>query len=468
MNRRGMLMLSFGVAVLAGCRLGPDYERPGVPVGFRFGKGESGVLSLGDLDWRSVFTDPVLRDLIGAALEASPDLAEAAARVLRAQANVTVVRSQFYPSFGAGLSLDRRRVDQDLQIGPLTVPDAFDSDQFTAGLTLMQYEVDFWGRIRRATEVARAQMVATEEGRRLVESGLVAAVATAYFTLREQDHELEIAERTLKSRRDSLELITVRQQGGQGALTDVRQAEVLVAEAEAAIKAIERQVAKLEHEISYLCGRVPAEVRRGRPFVELSSMVTAPAGLPSDLLNRRPDIRRAEQNLVAATAAVGEAEARRYPAFALTAGAGLRSDEFSGLLSDPVKFWQVGPALTVPVFTGGRLRAGVAGAKAGRDEAEAAYRRTVLQGMRDVSDALVAVEKNAGLREAQGKVVAARTAAAGLIRDRWDNGVASYLEVLYNDQELFQAELNHARARLEELTAGISLYRALGGGWGRE
>jgi outer membrane protein TolC len=171
---------------------------------------------------------------------------------------------------------------------------------------------------------------------------------------------------------------------------------------------------------------------------------------------------------VAATAAVGEAEARRYPAFALTAGAGLRSDEFSGLLSDPVKFWQVGPALTVPVFTGGRLRAGVAGAKAGRDEAEAAYRRTVLQGMREVSDALVAVEKNAGLREAQGKVVAARTAAAGLIRDRWDNGVASYLEVLYNDQELFQAELNHARARLEELTAGISLYRALGGGWGRE
>jgi multidrug efflux system outer membrane protein len=297
---------------------------------------------------------------------------------------------------------------------------------------------------------------------------LVAAVATAYFTLREQDHEREIAERTLKSRRDSLELITVRQQGGQGALTDVRQAEVLVAEAEAAMKAIERQVAKLEHEISYLCGRVPAEVRRGRPFVELSSMVTAPAGLPSDLLNRRPDIRRAEQNLVAATAAVGEAEARRYPAFALTAGAGLRSDEFSGLLSDPVKFWQVGPALTVPVFTGGRLRAGVAGAKAGRDEAEAAYRRTVLQGMREVSDALVAVEKNAGLREAQGKVVAARTAAAGLIRDRWDNGVASYLEVLYNDQELFQAELNHARARLEELTAGISLYRALGGGWGRE
>jgi|UniRef100_UPI0037851BA8 multidrug efflux system outer membrane protein len=456
MSRSRFYLFILTAALLTGCKVGPNYSRPDLaePSVFRFG-GKKSTRSLGDLEWRSVFQDSALRALIDEALANNLDLQAASARVLQAQANLAAVRSQFLPTIGAGYNYNRSDLTNFTNA----------TQNHSIGITLLDYEADFWGKIRRSSEAARAQVLATEDGRRMVQVGLIAGIATAYVTLCEQDHELGIARRTLAARTTSLGLITQRQKGGQSPLTDVRQAEVLIAEANAAMRTIEKQIAKLEHQISYLAGRPPGAIRRTRSFDSIQIVSTVPAGLPSDLLQRRPDLRAAEQLLIAATANIGVAQARLLPSFTLTASAGLRSREFSGLFDNPTRIWQLGPAVNVPIFTGGRLMAAIRGSKAARDEAEANYRKTVLQSLREVSDALISRQKSAGVRAAQSQVVQARQSALGLIRERYDNGASAYLEVLYNDQELFAAELSQARARLDEIAATIELYRSLGGGW---
>jgi multidrug efflux system outer membrane protein len=456
MSRSRFYLFIITAALLTGCKVGPNYSRPDLaePSVFRFG-GKKSTRSLGDHEWRSVFQDSALRALIDEALANNLDLQAASARVLQAQANLAAVRSQFLPTIGAGYNYNRSDLTNFTNA----------TQNHSIGITLLDYEADFWGKIRRSSEAARAQVLATEDGRRMVQVGLIAGIATAYVTLCEQDHELGIARRTLAARTTSLGLITQRQKGGQSPLTDVRQAEVLIAEANAAMRTIEKQIAKLEHQISYLAGRPPGAIRRTRSFDSIQIVSTVPAGLPSDLLQRRPDLRAAEQLLIAATANIGVAQARLLPSFTLTASAGLRSREFSGLFDNPTRIWQLGPAVNVPIFTGGRLMAAIRGSKAARDEAEANYRKTVLQSLREVSDALISRQKSAGVRAAQSQVVQARQSALGLIRERYDNGASAYLEVLYNDQELFAAELSQARARLDEIAATIELYRSLGGGW---
>jgi multidrug efflux system outer membrane protein len=456
MSRSRFYLFILTAALLTGCKVGPNYSRPDLaePSVFRFG-GKKSTRSLGDHEWRSVFQDSALRALIDEALANNLDLQAASARVLQAQANLAAVRSQFLPTIGAGYNYNRSDLTNFTNA----------TQNHSIGITLLDYEADFWGKIRRSSEAARAQVLATEDGRRMVQVGLIAGIATAYVTLCEQDHELGIARRTLAARTTSLGLITQRQKGGQSPLTDVRQAEVLIAEANAAMRTIEKQIAKLEHQISYLAGRPPGAIRRTRSFDSIQIVSTVPAGLPSDLLQRRPDLRAAEQLLIAATANIGVAQARLLPSFTLTASAGLRSREFSGLFDNPTRIWQLGPAVNVPIFTGGRLMAAIRGSKAARDEAEANYRKTVLQSLREVSDALISRQKSAGVRAAQSQVVQARQSALGLIRERYDNGASAYLEVLYNDQELFAAELSQARARLDEIAATIELYRSLGGGW---
>jgi multidrug efflux system outer membrane protein len=456
MSRSRFYLFILTAALLTGCKVGPNYSRPDLaePSVFRFG-GKKSTRSLGDLEWRSVFQDSALRALIDEALANNLDLQAASARVLQAQANLAAVRSQFLPTIGAGYNYNRSDLTNFTNA----------TQNHSIGITLLDYEADFWGKIRRSSEAARAQVLATEDGRRMVQVGLIAGIATAYVTLCEQDHELGIARRTLAARTTSLGLITQRQKGGQSPLTDVRQAEVLIAEANAAMRTIEKQIAKLEHQISYLAGRPPGAIRRTRSFDSIQIVSTVPAGLPSDLLQRRPDLRAAEQLLIAATANIGVAQARLLPSFTLTASAGLRSRDFSGLFDNPTRIWQLGPAVNVPIFTGGRLMAAIRGSKAARDEAEANYRKTVLQSLREVSDALISRQKSAGVRAAQSQVVQARQSALGLIRERYDNGASAYLEVLYNDQELFAAELSQARARLDEIAATIELYRSLGGGW---
>ncbi len=449
-------VLLIPVVALTACTVGPNYSRPEVntPSLFRFGSKKHGP-SLGDLDWRSVFKDSALRSLIDEALANNLDTKVAAARVLQAQANLAIARSAFFPTIGAAYNGSRTQA---------SVP-ALEDEQHSLGVTLLDYEFDFWGKIRRSNESARAQLLATQEAQRMVQVGLISTIASTYFTLREQDLELQIANDTLKSRNDSAALITTRQKGGQSALTDVKQADVLVAEAEAAKHAIERQIAQLENQLSYLAGRTPGAIRRGRSLTETSTIVAAPAGLPSELLSRRPDVRGAEQMLIAANAQIGVTQARLLPSFTFTTSAGLATGQFSDLFEHPARLWQIGPAVSVPVFTGGRLLAAIRGSKAVREEAEAEYRKTVLQALREVSDALIARQKNAALRAAQDRVVTARQEALTLIRDSYNNGATSYLEVLYNDQQLFGAQLTRARARLDEINASVQLYRALGGGW---
>jgi len=449
--------------LLPSCMLGPDYSRPstGANSFFRFG-GSSGSSSrtFGDLDWRSVFRDPALRSLIEEGLANNQDRRAAAARVIQAQANLTSVRSRLVPTIGVGYSGEVGGVTN--KINPVL---SGDYESHGAALTMFDYEVDFWGKIRRSSEAAKAQLLASEEGERLVQQGLVAGIATAYLTLREQDEELAISKRTLKARQESQSLISAREKGGQSALPDVKQADVLVAEADAAIQQIEKQIAQLENQLSALCGRAPGSIRRGRSIAEQGLVVSAPAGLQSGLLARRPDVRLAEQQLVSANARIGVAQAELLPRISLTASAGVSSNDFAELVNDPNRYWKIGPAVSLPLFTGGRLKAGVIGSQAARDEAEANYRSSVIQAMREVSDSLVACRKNAGVREATGRVVEARKTALDLIRETFVNGATSYLDVLYNDQQLFGAELKHSRARLDEVTAVVDLYRALGGGW---
>jgi len=454
-------------ALLASCKVGPNYTQPevGTPSIFRFGSSK-GTRSLGDLDWRSVFKDAALRSLIEETLANNLDLRVAATRVLQAQAGVVSARSQFFPTIGAGYDFTHTQVSKNLQLGNVNIPSVFDNEQHSVGISLLQYEADFWGKIRRSNEASRAKLVATQEGQRQVQSGLIAGVATAFVTLREQDLELSIASRTLVARTQSLKLITTRQKGGQSSLTDVKQAEVLVAETEAAMRVIEKQIAQLENQLSYLAGRAPGSIRRSGGLAS-GIVVPAPAGLPSDLLNRRPDIRVAEQSLIAATAQIGVAKAQLLPSFTLTAGAGLRSKEFGDFFNNPTRLWQIGPGVSVPVFTAGRLMAGLRISQAAREGAEAEYRKIVLQALREVSDALISRQKSAGLTTAQRSVVTARQEALNLIRQSYENGATSYLEVLYNDQQLFGAELSLARAQLQEVTASIELYRSLGGGWDR-
>jgi outer membrane protein, multidrug efflux system len=464
--RRPLAALGLTLCLCTGCAVGPDYRRPdlALPERHRFAAPRDGT-DLGELDWTSVFQDAPLRDLIRRGLTNNADLQAAAARVLQAQAALAAERSRFLPSIGGTYQFSRADFSRDIQLGGVEATILSDLQSNSANLALLDYEIDFWGKIRRANEAARATLLATVEAQRMVEQSLVAGIATTYLRLRAQDLELAIARRTLNGRREALSLIRSREQGGQSALTDVRQAEVLVAEAEAAISLAEREIALHENQIRLLCGDPPGGVRRGASLEAQSIAVNAPAGLPARLLERRPDVRLAEQALIAANARIGVAQAQRLPAVSLTAATGVSSRELGDMLSNPSRMWQVGPVVSLPIFTGGRLLAGVRGSRAARDEADASYRQTVLQALREVSDALVAREKNTRYRQAMAKVVTARSNALELIREKYDNGATSYLEVLYNDQELFASEMTLVRARFEELAAVVRLYRALGGGW---
>ncbi len=469
MPSRPFIVTALVATTLASCKVGPRYMPPetATPSSFRFEGRHSKYsgTSLGDLEWRTVFRDATLRSLIDDALAANQDLQAAAARVLQAQEQFQATKARLWPSIGASFDEQVTDISRSTAGGArLPLPTEISHRSAGMGLSLLSYEVDFWGKIRSATDAARAQHLASQEAQRQVQIGLIAGIATGYLTLRELDAELAIARRTLDARNKSLELVNTRKNGGQAALTDVKQAEVLVAETEATITQIQKGIGQLENQLSALLGRAPGSVRRGAGLSP-SLVAQAPAGLPSDILRRRPDLVAAEQNLIAATANIGVAKAQLFPTFSLTASAGLRSKEFSNLFQNPSRLWQVGPSVSVPIFTGGRLMAALRGSKAAHAEAVAQYRQAVLNGLRDVSNALIDKETSGSYVAAQNKVVTARREALALIRQNYENGTTSYLEVLYNDQQLFAAELAAMRAQLDLLTAQVDLYRSLGGGW---
>jgi multidrug efflux system outer membrane protein len=451
--------------LLAGCAVGPDYKRPDVPVPPEF-RGQSPDVpasekSIGDLAWFEIFQDDVLKELLRTALAANYDLRIAAARVLDARAQVTINRSFQFPDVTGNASAAYTRIIGDQ--GPTQQKSLFTP----VGTLDLSWELDLWGRLRRATEAARDQLLATEDARRFVMSTLISDVATAYFQLRELDLEMEISKRTLVSRQGSLRLVQRRYEGGVAALIDVRQAEVLLYTAAETIPDIERRIEQTENLISQLLGRNPGPVLRGRSTAEVLALAppTVPAGLPSSLLERRPDVRQAENQLAAATARIGVAKADYFPRVVLTGSAGAGGIRIDGSWFGPQGILAIAPQLTLPIFNMGRVGAGVDSAEAQALGALIFYEQTVQQAFREVADALVEHAKRREFRIQQGLLVDSLRDAARLADIRYRGGVTSYLEVLDTERQLFDAELGQAQSQRDELLALVRLYRALGGGW---
>jgi multidrug efflux system outer membrane protein len=424
----------------------------------------AGTNNFADLGWWKVFQDPQLTSYLSEALSNNWDIKIAAARVLQAEAAVRIARSQFFPTINAGGDLVTSR---NSERGPVPVPRGTDPERGYGDVfaSMPAYEVDLWGKIRRSNEAARAQYLATVDAQQTVRQTLVSDIATAYLVLLESDYELEIAYHTLDVRSNSLVLTTAREQGGVAAMQDVAQARILVYGAEASIVDIERRREQQENALCILLGRNPGKLARGPGLTQQQVRAEVPAGLPASLLERRPDIRLAEQQLVAANANIGQAKAAFYPELALTGFYGYQSISLSELFSSGARTWQFGPALTVPLFTGGRLRANLKVTQAQYEAAVSFYQQSVQNAFREVSDGLIAYQRTREFRSRQEERTQANRDATDLANIRYDGGVTSYLEVLYNEQELFTAELNLAQARLNELLSVVQLYRALGGGW---
>jgi multidrug efflux system outer membrane protein len=450
-------------ALSGGCIVGPNYEKPKLPTPDIILYADQTVAGdpLAEAKWWDVFQDEQLQALIRTALTQNDDLRLAAARVLQAEAQLGITRADQYPNAGVTV-----------QAGGGRTPEVGSTAARTGGAMSVGgsvfWELDFWGRFRRATESARAQLLATDWGRRAVVTTVVSQVAQAYFQLRALDLQLQIAERTLTSREESLQLTRVRESGGVTSLLDVREAEQLVYGARGAIADLQRRIGQEENLISVLLGNFPAPVTRGRDLVDQPHPPALPAGLPSSLLARRPDIQAAEQQIVAANAQIGVARAAYFPSITLTGSGGLQSAALDGLFSSGAGFWSVIAGVAQPVFTAGRTRSQVALARARTEEATIVYAQTVKQAFREVSDSLVGYSKAREFRAEQEGLTTAAQDARRLADIRYQGGATSYLEVLDADTRLFTAELLMAEARQAELAAFVEVYRALGGGWQQE
>ncbi len=452
------------VALFAGgCKLGTEYERPGVvvPTGWRTEVGTTnGPAAVG---WSSLYHDPVLADLIATALANHLDLRIAAARVEEARAGHAAQRSFLLPSLDASGGWTRAGVG-DIPPAPGATAGQFDV------FGLLSYEVDVWGRLRRLTEAARARLLATEAARQTVRIGLVASVATTYFNLRALDRQLEIARETHASRTGILELTRFKfnEEAGLGfgivSELDVRQAETQVHTARAAIASLERAIAVTENSLRFLLGRNPGDIPRGDTLAAQWQPGEIPAGLPSDLLLRRPDIRAAEQELVAAHANVGAARAAYFPTVSLTAALGVQSVELDDLFSGgAARAWKFTPQVAGPIFQAGRIRAGVRVAEARRQAALAGYQQSIQNAFREVEDALVSIAKLREQLDAEEANVTAEQRRLELSQLRYREGVASYTDLLDAQRFLFSAQLNAVQTRNNLLAAMAQLHRALGG-----
>ena len=438
---------------LAGCTVGPNYHRPAVDIPPAYRNTEqAGAASIADEKWWTVFQDPELQKLIRKALQQNYDVRIAASRILQAQDQVGIARSQQLPSVSAGAGYTGEKIPGF----------AFVAAELEG---IFSWNIDFWGEYRRATEAARANQLASEWNRKLVLNTVVADVASDYFTLRELDLELEIARRTLGSRQESLQLTQTLERGGAAGLLDVRQAEQLVETAAETIPETERQISLQEDLISTLLGDDPHAIARGLGITEQPLPAEIPAGLPSELIERRPDIRAAEAQLMAANANIGVARAQFFPSLPLTGGGGLESTRLAGLFTGAANAWSFTAQAAQPIFTGGRLRSNLHLAQAQQQQALLAYQQTIQQAFRQVSDALISYDKFREFRAHQEKLTAAAEGAAGLSEMRYRGGAASYLEVLTNETNYFTAQLDLARARLNERLSLVQIYDALGGGW---
>ncbi len=481
------ITLSAATLLLSGCTVGPKYKRPtidaptvyrgaeasgntqtsetphdlnGTPLPGQANTPASTAISLGDEKWWEVFGDPELQNLIRAALKQNYDVGIAAERVMEAQAQVGITRSQEFPLINAAGGYNAQRYPS-AQFGGLG---SFVTHLGQLGLS-SSWNIDFWGQYRNATKAARAQLLASTWSQREVMDTLVLNVATGYFQLRALDLELEIAKRTLASRQESLKLTQTLESGGSTSMLDVRQAEELVATAAATIPDIERQITQEENALQTLLGQNPGAVARGLPIDQQPRMPVVPAGLPSSLIERRPDIRQAEEQLIAANAQIGVAKAQYFPAISLTGQVGTASNALNTLFHDSTFAYSYGAAAAEPIFDAGRIRNNVRLTEAQKREAVLAYKKTIAQAFGDVSNALVSYQKYREFREQQEQLVTASRDAVNLSNMRYKGGYSSYLDVLTNQTNLFSGELTLASAREEEMLSLVQLYNALGGGW---
>ena len=420
--------------------------------------------SIGNLKWFEVFKDPELQKLVKTAMVQNYDVRAAIVRIDAARANLGLARSEQYPQVELSADLTSSRVSRN---GQLSVPGQGGRSRSFGSvlLNLLTFELDIWGRLRQQTKAARAELRASEEDRKAVLTTVVADVASQYFVLLELDSELEIARRTLATREDSLRLIKVRQQGGVATMSDVRQAEELVYQATQTIPDTERLIEQTENQISLLLGNNPSAIQRGRPLAQQEELPAVPPGLPSSLLERRPDIRAAEENLLAQKALVSAAKKAYFPRISLTGLLGFQSDQLSGLFTGPSRAWTFLPQITQPLFTGGRLKSDVKFAKAQQQLAVIQYQQTVQNAFREVSDALVQYRKFREIRIQQGLLVETLRDRSRLAYLRYEGGVDTLLNALDANRELFNAELDLTQTKRNELLSLVQLYKALGGGW---
>jgi len=470
MSQQCTLLACVAALAAAGCTtVGPDYKRPDLPLPAVYRGAEAapaalaaaGAASFGELAWASVFSDPDLRELIRTALQQNLDVRVAASRILQAQSQVTIAASPQWPAVVGSVDAPYSTTTGSDRPSPGS------SFQPQVGLGIA-WELDFWGRFVRSTQAAQAQLLASEDGRYAVMATLVAQVGQAYLTLRALDLTLELSRRTVDTRRQSLDLVQARVDGGVAGILDVRQAENLLYSATKTIPDLQRLIEQQENFINTLLGQNPGPVARGRPLDQQIAAPALPPGLPTQLLTRRPDIRAAEQQLVAANAQIGVAMALLYPQVTLSGFAGAGTSTISGANFGPYGVFSLLPAVTLPIFNAGRLQANVDYNEALAQEAALRYQQTLQQALREVSDALIGVRKLREFREQQELLVKALDDASQIATLRYEGGVSSFLEVLDTDRQLFDAQRDLVVAKRDESVAVVQLYKALGGGWQKD
>jgi outer membrane protein, multidrug efflux system len=452
---RKPFLVSLLALSVSGCMIGPDYFRPAVETPPAWRLTEQNAKDLANTTWWEQFGDPVLNDLVATALRENKDLKIAAARVEEFAGNYGIVRSGLFPQVGAGYEAARQR---DNGTGGSNT-----YNSYQAVLTA-SWEIDIWGRVRRQTEAANAQLLASEEGRRGVILSLVGSVAASYINLRSLDRQLEIARETAKSRGESYEIFKLRFEGGVISQLELSQNKSQYEEALASIPPLEKAVVQQENGLSVLLGRNPGPIVRGKTIDQLA-LPMIPAGLPSDLLERRPDIRRAEQNLIAANALIGAAKAAYYPTISLTGLFGYASLSLGNLFNGSSKVWQYAAPINMPIFTGGALAGQVQVAEATQQQALFGYQKAIQEAFREVNDELINQDRTGAQLVAQKSQVKSLELYAETARLRYDNGYTSYIEVLDAERSLFNAQLQYTQTQQTQFQAMTNLYKAMGGGW---
>ena len=460
-----MRRILIALLALTGCTLGPDYVRPPIdmPQAFRFA--DPKAREVANTAWWEQFKDPALNELIRVALAENKDLRIAAARVEEFYGRLATTRAGLFPQIGVGAWASGQRNISPQQQGSILQTPGADGQTYTVAEGIgASWEIDLFGRIRRLTEAARAELLASEEARRAVVLSLVGAVATGYVNLRDLDKQLNIARSTLTARTETLKLFEVRFKGGTVSEVELVQARSEYESAKATLPTIEAAIASQENALAVLLGRNPGPVARGKPLDDLA-LPAVPAGLPSDLLERRPDIREAEQALVAANASIGAAQALYFPTITLTGLFGGVSTALGGMWTGPDQIWSYAGQVTVPIFTAGKIAGQVQQAEAQREQALTGYQQAIQTAFREVADGLIGSQKARERVEAQRRQVEALRAYARLARLRYDGGYTSYLEVLDADRSLFSADLAYTQTQGAVFHQLIGLYKAMGGGW---